>query len=100
MLPSFLPLLVGVVLELDHFVEVVGAGLLLNVLLDEVSQLDVVHFQGVVGVEEGPSALIAGDYGVLVERPSEVDVGGDQVGLLGHFYLLDVLHSFYVLGER
>jgi hypothetical protein len=44
-LPAFLPLLVGVVFELDHFVEVVGAALFLDVLLDEVRQPHLAHPQ-------------------------------------------------------
>jgi hypothetical protein len=57
--------LVGVVLELDHFVQVVGSGLLFYVFLNEIPQLHVIDAERVVGMEESPAALIRRNERIL-----------------------------------
>lgn len=48
MLSAFLPLLVGVILKLDDFVEVIGATFLFDILLNEVAELELAYSQGIV----------------------------------------------------
>lgn len=97
MLSALFALLVGVVLKLDNFVEVVGAGLLSDVLLDEIAEFELVDLEGVVGVEEGPAGGVSGYQGILPSRPSEMSVVASEVGLLRHPHFLDVLHPLHVL---
>lgn len=51
MLPAFFSLLVCVVLEFDHFIEVVGAAFLFYILLDEITEPHFVNAKRIVGME-------------------------------------------------
>jgi hypothetical protein len=66
-LSAFLALLIGIVLKLDYFVEVISGGFLLYILLDEIVEPHVLDPEGVVGVVEGVPAFVGCEQGVLAD---------------------------------
>ncbi len=61
MSPLF-PLLIGIVLKLDHLIQVIGSGLLLDILQNEVFQFHFSNPERVIGVVVGFSRAVLGDY--------------------------------------
>ena len=61
-MPSLFPLLIGIVLKLDHLIQIIGSGLLLDVLQNEVLQFHFPNPERVVGVVVGFSRAVLGDY--------------------------------------
>ena len=96
MLPAFLSLLVCIVFEFDYFVEIVGAAFLFYILLDEIAESHLVHAKRIVRMENCFSTFIDCQQWVFTWWPSVVGIAGDEIRLLCHSHLLNVLHAFSV----
>lgn len=57
-LSTLLALLIGIVLEFDHLVEIVGAALFLDVLLNELGEPQLTYPQRVIGMEKRAATFI------------------------------------------
>lgn len=73
-IPSFLALLAGVILELDDLIEIIGSAFLLYVLGNECLQLHLLDPQRAVRMVVSPAISVVGDYRILGHCPSVVSV--------------------------